>query len=54
LVAAGYAGALARVAAEDSFVPLGNAATLVLVTESDIEGAIRAIVTEHRPDSGRA
>ncbi|HEV7651713.1 MAG TPA: thiamine pyrophosphate-dependent enzyme [Actinophytocola sp.] len=35
----GFTGPVARVAAEDSFVPLGDAANLVLVDESDIERA---------------
>ena len=39
LVAAGYAGRLARVASKDSFVPLGDAARLVLVSEDEIEAA---------------
>ena len=40
----GYRGALARVAAHDSFVPLGDAARLVLVSEDDIAAAIRSVV----------
>jgi 2-oxoisovalerate dehydrogenase E1 component len=44
LVDAGYRGPLARVAAEDSFIPLGDAAELVLVSEADIETAIRNII----------
>jgi 2-oxoisovalerate dehydrogenase E1 component len=44
LVAAGFRGPLGRVAANDSFVPLGDAANLVLVSEDDIEKAIRAAV----------
>jgi 2-oxoisovalerate dehydrogenase E1 component len=39
LIDMGYAGAMARVAAEDTFIPLGPAADLVLVTEDDIEAA---------------
>ncbi len=39
LVDAGFDGRLARVAAEDSFVPLGDAARLVLVSEDEIEEA---------------
>lgn len=35
----GYDGRLARVASKDSFVPLGDAATLVLVSEDEIEEA---------------
>jgi 2-oxoisovalerate dehydrogenase E1 component len=42
LVDEGYRGPLERIAARDSFVPLGDAARLVLVSEADIEAAIRA------------
>ncbi len=45
LVERRYAGAMARVAAVDSFVPLGDAARHVLVSESDIEEAAKALVT---------
>ncbi len=43
LVEAGYRGALKRIAACDSFIPLGDAARLVLVSEDDIEAAVRSI-----------
>ena len=33
-----------RVAAADSFIPLGDAARLVLVSEDEIETAIRAVL----------
>ncbi len=39
LIDMGYSGAMARVVAEDTFIPLGPAADLVLVTEADIEAA---------------
>jgi 2-oxoisovalerate dehydrogenase E1 component len=39
LVDAGFAGRVARVASKDSFVPLGDAARLVLVSEDEIEDA---------------
>lgn len=39
LIDMGFKGALSRVAAEDTFIPLGPAADLVLVTEDDIEAA---------------
>jgi 2-oxoisovalerate dehydrogenase E1 component len=39
LVDAGFDGRLARVASKDSFVPLGDAARLVLVSEEEIESA---------------
>ena len=35
----GYRGALARVSSKDSFIPLGDAARLVLVSEAEIEEA---------------
>ena len=44
LVDAGYAGRMARVASEDSFIPLGDAAQLVLVSEEEIEHAALALV----------
>jgi 2-oxoisovalerate dehydrogenase E1 component len=44
LVEAGYTGSLARVAARDSFVPLGEAANLVLLSEEEIAAAVRALV----------
>jgi 2-oxoisovalerate dehydrogenase E1 component len=39
LIDGGFAGSLRRVAAHDSFIPLGPAANLVLVAENDIEAA---------------
>jgi 2-oxoisovalerate dehydrogenase E1 component len=39
LLDAGYHGRLARVASKDSFVPLGDAARLVLLSEEEIEEA---------------
>ena len=44
LVEHGYRGPLERVAAHDSFIPLGDAARLVLVSEADIESAIHAVL----------
>ena len=43
LVDAGFRGPFARIAADDSFIPLGDAAELVLVGEADIEAAIRDV-----------
>jgi 2-oxoisovalerate dehydrogenase E1 component len=43
LVEHGFNGPIARVAARDSFVPLGDAANLVLVSEDDIADAVRGI-----------
>ena len=37
-------GRLARIAADDSFVPLGAAASLVLVSEQDVEDAARLLL----------
>ena len=39
LVDAGFEGRIARVASKDSFVPLGDAAQLVLVSEDEIAAA---------------
>ncbi len=44
LIDAGFDGQLARVTSKDSFVPLGDAANLVLVSEDDIESAALALV----------
>jgi 2-oxoisovalerate dehydrogenase E1 component len=44
LVDAGFEGRMARVASKDSFVPLGDAARLVLVSEEEIEQAALALV----------
>ena len=43
LVDAGFDGKLARVAGKDSFVPLGDAANLVLLSEAEIEQAALAL-----------
>jgi 2-oxoisovalerate dehydrogenase E1 component len=39
LVDASFGGRLARVASKDSFIPLGDAARLVLLSEDEIEAA---------------
>jgi 2-oxoisovalerate dehydrogenase E1 component len=44
LLDAGYEGRLARVASKDSFVPLGDAARLVLLSEAEIESAALALI----------
>ncbi len=44
LVDAGYDGRIARVAASDSFIPLGDAANHVLVSESAIEKAAHHLI----------
>ena len=45
LLEAGYDGRLARVAGDNGIVPLGAAASLVLVSEPDIESAARGLLT---------
>jgi 2-oxoisovalerate dehydrogenase E1 component len=45
LVDGGFRGRIARVTAADSFVPLGDAASLVLVSEPEIETAARRLLT---------
>jgi 2-oxoisovalerate dehydrogenase E1 component len=44
LLEGGFTGPMRRVTSLDSFVPLGPAANLVLVSEAEIEGAARALV----------
>jgi 2-oxoisovalerate dehydrogenase E1 component len=44
LAEGGYRGPLRRVAAADSFVPLGDAALAVLVSEADIENAVGEVL----------
>ncbi|MDQ4085898.1 MAG: thiamine pyrophosphate-dependent enzyme [Actinomycetota bacterium] len=44
LVDAGYTGRVVRVAGEDSFIPLGDAARHVLLSEEDVEKAAVALV----------
>ncbi len=44
LIDAGYDGQLARVTSKDSFIPLGDAANLVLLSEDEIEAAALALV----------
>jgi 2-oxoisovalerate dehydrogenase E1 component len=46
LLDAGYPGRLARVASKDSFVPLGDAARLVLLSEDEIEAAALRLLSE--------
>ena len=49
LVDAGFTGRVRRVASADSFVPLGDAALAVLLSENTIEAAARALVGAPRP-----
>jgi 2-oxoisovalerate dehydrogenase E1 component len=44
LVDGGFTGAIRRVASHDSFIPLGDAANLVLLQEREIEAAALAMV----------
>ena len=44
LIDIGFEGSMARVTSKDSFVPLGDAARLVLVSEDEIEAAALALV----------
>jgi 2-oxoisovalerate dehydrogenase E1 component len=44
LADAGYRGRLARVTSADSFIPLGDAAAHVLLSETDIESAARRLL----------
>jgi 2-oxoisovalerate dehydrogenase E1 component len=44
LVDAGFDGTIVRVASQDSFVPLGEAANRVLLQEEEIEAAARSLV----------
>ncbi len=45
LVDAGFTGAVRRVASADSFIPLGNAAQLVLVSDTDVEHAAEQLLS---------
>jgi 2-oxoisovalerate dehydrogenase E1 component len=45
LVDGGFAGRIARVSSLDSFIPLGRAAELVLVSQQDVEEAARWLTT---------
>ena len=49
LVDAGFGGAVARVTSRDSFVPLGDAALTVLLSEDEIEQAAISLVGRSRP-----
>jgi 2-oxoisovalerate dehydrogenase E1 component len=44
LVDAGFDGRFARVASKDSFIPLGDASSLVLLSEPEIEQAALALL----------
>ncbi len=48
LIDRGYRGGLARVASHDSFIPLGDAALQVLLSEDTIEAAAIKLVESRR------
>ncbi len=48
LVEHGFGGMIARVASKDSFIPLGDAANLVLLDEPEIEAAALTMMRGHR------
>ena len=54
LVDAGFDGRIARVASKDSFIPLGDASSLVLLSEEEIEAAALALVREIRSERDRS
>jgi 2-oxoisovalerate dehydrogenase E1 component len=45
LIDGGYDGGIARVASKDSFIPLGDASNLVLLSEAEIEAAALALLS---------
>jgi hypothetical protein len=45
LVENGFGGRIIRVASRDSYVPLGDAANTVLLSEDDIERAVRRLLS---------
>ena len=55
LIDAGFTGRMARVASKDSFIPLGDAAKLMLLSEAEIEAAADRLlaVGEHPLDTDR-
>jgi len=50
LIDAGFAGRMARVCSKDSFIPLGDAAKLVLLSEAEIEAAIERLLAARAPE----
>ena len=44
LIDAGFTGRIARVASEDSFIPLGDAAAAVLLSEHEVAQAARDLL----------
>ncbi len=54
LAISGFRGAVGRVAAPDSFVPLGDAAELVLVSEEEIVRAALELTSHLKPSAAAA
>ena len=48
LIDGGYHGRMARVTSKDSFIPLGDAANLVLLSEQEIEHAALSLTADLR------
>ncbi|HAP77075.1 MAG TPA: MFS transporter, partial [Acidimicrobiaceae bacterium] len=46
LVDAGFTGRIARVTSKDSFIPLGDAAKLMLLSEAEIEAAVERLLAD--------
>jgi len=44
LIDAGYTGRMARATSKDSFIPLGEAAKLMLLSEAEIEAAVDRVL----------
>ena len=49
LIDAGFTGRMARVASKDSFIPLGDAAKLMLLSEAEVEAAIDRLLAAAEP-----
>ena len=49
LIDAGFTGRMARVCSKDGFIPLGEAAKLVLLSEAEIEAAVERVLTSSVP-----
>ncbi len=47
LIDGGFVGRMARVTSKDSFIPLGEAAKLMLLSELDIEAAVDRLLAQH-------
>ena len=47
LIDGGFGGRMARVTSKDSFIPLGEAAKLILLSEPEIEAAVDRLLASH-------